>query len=227
MARLEGELCLTDKVALAAIPLKEPALAISTASVPTLADTIWPARQSALLRNATLMVFGFCLLTLSAKINVPLPMVPMTMQTFVVLVIGMAYGRRLGAATVLAYLIAGASGLPVFSGTPEKGIGLLYMMGPTGGFLAGFLLAAAVVGTLGERGFDRSFLGTAVAMIAGHVVITLCGLVWLTHFFGVTKAIEVGLMPFLASSALKTLLGIACMPLVWKLIGRRNPARQF
>jgi biotin transport system substrate-specific component len=194
--------------------------------MPTLADAVWPAQQGEFVRNATLMVFGFCLLTLSAKIQVPFPLVPMTMQTFVVLVIGMAYGWRLGAATVLAYLIAGASGLPVFSGTPEKGIGLLYMMGPTGGFLIGFLLAAAVVGYLGERGFDRSFLGTAVAMILGHIVITLCGVVWLAHAFGITKAIEVGLTPFLASSALKTLLGIVAMPLVWKLLGRRNPARQ-
>ena len=195
--------------------------------MPTLADALLPVRsESGLVRNATLMVFGFCLLTLSAKIQVPFWPVPMTMQTFVVMVIGMAYGWRLGAATVLAYLIAGASGLPVFAGTPERGIGLLYMMGPTGGFLVGFLVAAAVVGYLAERGWDRSFLGTGAAMIIGQAIISFAGVVWLANAFGVPKAIEVGFMPFLASSLLKTVLGIACMPLVWKLIGRRSIVRR-
>jgi biotin transport system substrate-specific component len=147
--------------------------------MPTIADAIWPARQNEFLRNAALTVFGFCLLTLSAKIQVPLWPVPISMQTFAVLVIGIAYGWRLGAATVLAYLIAGASGLPVFAGTPERGIGLLYMMGPTGGFLAGFLIAAAVVGYLAEQGWDRSFFKTGAAMVIGHAIISLAGVVWL------------------------------------------------
>jgi biotin transport system substrate-specific component len=201
-------------------------LADHAASMPTIADTIWPAGQSEILRDATLMVFGVCLLTLSAKIQVPLWPVPISMQTFAVLVIGIAYGWRLGAATVLAYLIAGASGLSVFAGTPERGIGLLYMMGPTGGFLVGFLVAAAVVGYLAERGWDRSFIGTGAAMIIGHAIISLLGVVWLAKAFGVPKAIEVGFTPFLAASALKTVLGIACMPLVWKLIGRRSVVRR-
>jgi biotin transport system substrate-specific component len=201
-------------------------LAADTASMPTIADAIWPARQNEFVRNATLMVFGFCLLTLSAKIQVPLWPVPISMQTFAVLVIGMAYGWRLGAATVLSYLIAGASGLPVFAGTPERGIGLLYMMGPTGGFLVGFLIAAAVVGYLAERGWDRSFLGTGAAMIVGHAIISLLGVVWLAKAFGVPKAIEVGFTPFLWAGLLKTILGVACMPLIWKLIGRRSVARR-
>jgi biotin transport system substrate-specific component len=170
------------------------------------------------------MFFGGCLLTLSAKIQIPFWPVPMTMQTFVVLVIGMAYGWRLGAATVAAYLAAGAFGLPVLAGTPERGLGLPYMLGPTGGFLLGFFLAAAAVGYLGDRGWDRSFLGTAAAMAAGHAIISLSGVIWLSAAFGVPKAIELGLMPFLASSLLKTALGIACMPMVWKLISRRTPA---
>jgi biotin transport system substrate-specific component len=194
--------------------------------MPTIADAIWPARQNEFVRNATLMVFGFCLLTLSAKIQVPLWPVPISMQTFAVLVIGMAYGWRLGGATVLSYLIAGASGLPVFAGTPERGIGLLYMMGPTGGFLAGFLIAAAVVGYLAEQGWDRSFWKTGAAMVIGHAIISLLGVVWLANAFGVSKAIEVGFTPFLWASLLKIILGIACMPLVWKLIGRRSVARQ-
>src|SRR5712672_4648101 len=87
--------------------------------------------------GAILVATGLLLLTLSAKIQIPLWPVPMTMQTYVILVIAMAYGTRLGVATVVAYLLAGAVGLPVFAGTPEKGIGVPYMLGPTGGYLVG------------------------------------------------------------------------------------------
>src|SRR6266404_5697542 len=95
-----------------------------------------------------LVVAGVLLLTLSAKIQIPLWPVPMTMQTYVILVIGMAYGTRMATVTVLGYLIAGAIGLPVFAGTPEKGLGLPYMLGPTGGYLIGFLLATLLMGKL-------------------------------------------------------------------------------
>ncbi len=111
---------------------------------PTLAGTLWPAGKAhALLRGLVLAVAGTALLTVSAKIQIPFYPVPMTMQTFVVLALGMAYGWRLGGATLLLYLAEGATGLPVFAGTPEKGIGLAYMLGGTGGYLAGFVLAAA------------------------------------------------------------------------------------
>ena len=191
----------------------------------TLIDLLWPSQASTRMSRAVALMFlGGCLLTLSAKLQIPFWPVPMTMQTFVVLVIGMAYGWRLGAATVLAYLLAGAAGLPVLAGTPERGLGLAYMAGPTGGFLLGFLLAAALVGYLADRGWDRSLTGTAVAMIAGHVVITISGVLWLAAMFGLPKAVEVGALPFLASSALKTALGIACMPMIWKLLSRRSIA---
>lgn len=168
------------------------------------------------------VLLGVCLLTLSAKIQVPFWPVPMTLQTLVVLMLGMGYGARLAAATVLAYLAAGAAGLPVFAGTPERGIGLAYMMGPTAGFLVGFVLAAWIVGTLAERGWDRSFLACAAAMVVGHATITLAGLGWLAVLLGTPKAIEVGLMPFLASSALKTALGAVSMPMLWRLLGSRR-----
>jgi biotin transport system substrate-specific component len=161
---------------------------------------------------------GVCLLTLSAKVQVPFWPVPMTLQTLVVLMLGMSCGARLAAATVVAYLLAGAAGLPVLAGTPERGIGLAYMMGPTAGFLVGFVLAAWLVGVLAERDWDRSFLRCAAAMVLGHAVITLSGLAWLAVLFGTPKAIEVGLMPFLASSALKTALGAVSMPMLWRLL---------
>src|SRR5438105_6246866 len=104
--------------------------------------------------GAMLVATGVLLLTLSAKIQIPLWPVPMTMQTYVILVIAMAYGTRLGVATVMAYLIAGAIGLPVFAGTPEKGAGVPYMLGPTGGYLLGFLVSSFLMGELARRGWD-------------------------------------------------------------------------
>ena len=126
-------------------------MSASITSRPTLAETAWHG-GNATVRNVTLAVLGSLALWLSAKIQVPFYPVSMTMQTFVVLAVGMAFGWRLGATTVLLYLVEGAAGLPVFAGTPEKGIGLAYMAGPTGGYLVGFVLAAAAVGALAQRG---------------------------------------------------------------------------
>jgi biotin transport system substrate-specific component len=197
-------------------------ITMSAAAPRTLLETAWP-QDTASRRVAMVLaaLFGVCLLTLSAKIQVPFWPVPMTMQTLVVLMLGMAYGSRLAAGTVLAYLLAGAAGLPVFAGTPERGIGLAYMMGPTAGFLVGFVIAAWIVGFLAERGWDRNFLTCGAAMIAGHAAISLSGVVWLAILFGTTKAIDIGLVPFLASSALKTALGTAAMPLIWRIVARR------
>jgi biotin transport system substrate-specific component len=186
----------------------------------TLLDVARPRRvQSRWLTLALAVVVGVCVLTLSAKIQVPFWPVPMTLQTLAVLMLAMGYGARLGAATVVAYLIAGSAGLPVFAGTPERGIGLAYMMGPTGGFLLGFVLAAWLAGMLAERGWDRSFLKCAAAMLIGHVVIFAAGLAWLTALMGAAKAIDIGLLPFLAASAVKIALGAALMPLLWRAIG--------
>src|SRR4051794_6282406 len=130
---------------------------------PTLIDRLWPNRDAAALRGLLLMVVGSLLLTASAKAQVPMWPVPMTMQSFAVLVIGMAYGPRLAFATVGLYLLEGAAGLSVFAGTPERGIGLSYMAGPTGGYLIGFLVSAVAMGWLAERGWDRSILWAAAA----------------------------------------------------------------
>ena len=122
---------------------------------------------------------GTLALALSAKIQIPFWPVPLTMQTLVVLLIGMAYGWRLGGATLLLYLAEGAVGLPVFAGTPEKGIGLAYMLGTTGGYLLGFALAAAACGALAERGWDRSFARVVAAMLIGNAIIYSTGVLWL------------------------------------------------
>lgn len=171
-------------------------------------------------RNVGLALAGSALLALSAKIQVPFWPVPMTMQTFAVIVLAMAFGARLGAATVALYLLEGAVGLPVFAGTPEKGIGLAYMMGPTGGYLAGFLAAAGLAGWMAERGWDRSFLKAATVNMLATAVIFAGGLAWLAVMAGPAKAVAVGLTPFLAASAFKIALGGAVMPLAWSFARR-------
>jgi len=186
----------------------------------TLAQTLWQggdARFKALL----LVLTGSLALWLSAKIQVPFYPVPITMQTFVVLVVGMAFGWRLGAATVLLYLAEGALGLPVFAGTPERGIGLAYMAGPTGGYLLGFVLGAAAVGWLAQMGWDRHFATTLAAMVLGTAIIFLPGLIWLGTVIGWDKPVlDLGLWPFLPGAAFKIALAALVLPAVWRLTRR-------
>jgi biotin transport system substrate-specific component len=190
---------------------------------PTLATVLWPeAASGKALRAVLLAVAGSVLLTLAAKVQIPFYPVPLTMQTFVVLALGMAYGWRLGGATVLLYLAEGAMGLPVFAGTPDKGIGLAYMAGPTGGYLAGFVLAAAACGWLAERGWDRRMVTTALAMAIGNVIIYVPGLLWLGSLLGWDKPILAwGLTPFLLGDLFKLALAAAVLPLAWRLVRRR------
>jgi biotin transport system substrate-specific component len=153
------------------------------------------------------VIGGSLLLWASAKINVPLLPVKMTMQLFVVLALGLALGARLAGATVLLYMIEGAAGLPVFTGTPEKGLGVAYMMGPTGGYLLGFLLAALVTGWLADRGFARNPVLAVAAALAGAIAIYIPGLLWLGTLLGWDKPILAwGLYPFLLPDAVKVLL---------------------
>ena len=187
---------------------------------PTLASTLWPASMESLGRMALMAVAGTALLTLSAKVQIPFYPVPLTMQTFAIMVIAMAFGWKLGAATVALYLLEGAFGLPVFAGTPAKGIGLAYMAGPTGGYLAGFLAAAALTGWLGERGWDRNVLTTMLAMLFGTALIYLLGFAWLAQLIGAAKAWQFGVLPFLLGDAFKIALAAALMPLMWRWLAR-------
>lgn len=191
----------------------------------TLIDTVFAGKGSrSLARNAAIAVLATGLLTLSAKVQVPFYPVPMTLQSLVVLVIGAALGWRLGAATVLLYLAEGLAGLPVFAGTPEKGIGFAYMMGPTGGYLAGFVAAAFVTGLLAERGWTKSPLGALAAMTIGHAVIFLFGFAWLAALIGASKAYLGGVAPFYAATLFKTLLGAALLPAAWWAVERLRRA---
>ncbi|MGB7205231.1 MAG: biotin transporter BioY [Anderseniella sp.] len=193
----------------------------STTLSPTLAGTLLGNNGKLdLMRAVLLAVAGSLLLWASAKISVPFWPVPMTMQPFVVLGLGAAFGWRLGMATVALYLLEGALGLPVFQGTPEKGIGLAYMAGPTGGYLAGFLVAAGVTGWLAERGFDRNVLTMTLAMLAGMSIIYLLGVGYLASLIGLDKALTFGLYPFVIGDIAKIILAAIVFPATWKWLNR-------
>ena len=189
-----------------------------------LSALLWPQRaggSSGVLRGVILVALGTALLTLSAKVNLPLPYVPMTLQTLAVLVIGAAYGAGLGTATVVAYLAEGAMGLPVFAG-PVGGLAPLF--GPTAGYLFGFVAAAFVTGWLSERGWDRSVLRLFVAMAFGHLLILAAGFGWLAFGMklGVEKAWLVGIVPFIAGSLIKNALGAALLPAIRRFLDPRG-----
>jgi biotin transport system substrate-specific component len=180
----------------------------------SIASVWWPARRKgfAVVRRAiVLAAFGVALLAVSAKINLPLPYVPMTLQTLVVLMIGAVYGWRLGTLTIIAYLAVGALGLPVFAGPVG---GLKPLTGATAGFLSGFVVAAFVTGWFSERGWDRSMVRLFVAMAIGHIVIMAMGFAWLAYGMklGAEKAWLVGVMPFLAGALVKNTLGAILVP---------------
>ncbi len=199
----------------------ETTMSINSDNRPTLAQSLWQTGDERL-KFLLLAVMGSLALWLSAKIQVPFYPVPITMQTFVVLVVGMAFGWRLGATTVLLYLAEGALGLPVFAGTPERGIGLAYMAGPTGGYLLGFVVAATAVGWLGQRGWDRRIATTLAAMALGTAIIYVPGLIWLGTAIGWDKPVlELGLWPFLPGDALKVALAAFVLPSIWRLSRRR------
>jgi len=171
-------------------------------------DRFWTAETQVdrATRAVVLMAVGTALLWVSAKIQIPFWPVPATLQTMMVVLIGAFYGSRLGLATVIAYLMEGLAGLPVFVGTPEKGLGLVYMAGPAGGFLLGFAVAAYLAGLAVERGWGASLLSMLGATLIANVAIYAFGLTWLASLIGADKAITFGLMPFLVSDAVKILI---------------------
>jgi biotin transport system substrate-specific component len=187
---------------------------------PTLISKIWPTGQiNTVLRNVILVVGGTFLIAVSSKIQVPFYPVPMTMQTLVILLLGMTFGWRLAAITMFLYLGEGAAGLPVFAGTPERGIGFVYMLGGTGGYLVGMTIAAITCGWLAERGWGRNVLTSTISMLLGNLLIYIPGLFWLGTLFGWDKPIlEWGLLPFILGDLTKIALGAALLPFAWKLM---------
>ena len=185
----------------------------------TLAHAVMPDRLASdkmltLMTQLFLVLTGSALLAISAQFAVRLPLspVPVTGQTLVVLMIGMAFGSRLGAATVLAYLAEGAMGLPVFA---EGKSGLIAFAGPTGGYLVGFVAAAFATGFLAERGMGRGAVSTVLAMIVGNIVIYAFGFAYLSSLIGMSKAFIFGVQPFLVGDIAKIIVAAGLMPAAW------------
>ena len=160
--------------------------------------------QSKIIKFIFLALVGTILLAISSKVKIPFYPVPMTMQTFVVLVIGIGFGWKLGLATISLYLFEGIIGLPVFSGTPEKGIGLIYFTGPTMGYLIGFLVTVSLAG---KFSYNSNLISTFVKLTFAVSFIYILGLLWLGSLIGWDKPIfKLGALPFLLAELFKILL---------------------
>ena len=167
-------------------------------------------------KNIVLILFGTLLLAVSSKIQVPFWPVPMTMQTFIVFIIGMSYGWKLAFSTLIVYLVEGSLGLPVFA----KGGGLLYLIGPTAGYLYGMVIAAGVIGFLAERGYNDSYIKSLISLIIGTVIIFVLGVGYLGSVIGYDKALAGGLYPFIPSEFFKIGLAVILIPSITRYINK-------
>ena len=172
-------------------------------------------KQTKLIKYIFIALLGSILLAISSKIKIPFYPVPMTMQTFVVLLIGISFGWRLGVATICLYILEGIIGLPVFSGTPEKGIGLAYFMGPTMGYLIGFIVAGYLAG---KFIYDNNYFLNFLKLTFAISFIYIFGILWLGNLIGWDKPIfELGAKPFLLAEVLKILIATIAINQIKKL----------
>lgn len=187
-----------------------------TTLIPTLSTRYFP-RTAAWLRDLSLITLGALFVAALAQVRIQLPFtpVPLTGQTFAVLLAGAALGSKRGAASLALYTLMGALGLPFFAGGAS---GLAYMSGPTLGYLAGFVAAAYVVGLLAERGLERSVRTSFVPFLAGTLVIYAFGAGWLAVLFGIEQALRLGVLPFLIGDAIKMALAALALPSAWRLV---------
>lgn len=188
-----------------------------TTFAPTISARYFP-NISSKVRDVFLVIVSSLLIAALAQIEIPLPFtpVPITGQTFGVLLIGAALGPRRGIAALLLYLVEGALGLPFFAGG-ASGLGIL--TGATAGYLVGFVIAAYVVGLLAERGLERSIGTSLIPFLIGTIIIYACGVAWLAVVLGgFGKAIAAGLLPFLIGDAIKLIAASLVLPAAWKLV---------
>ena len=194
-------------------------------TAPTLSTVLRPAsRGLTLLYDAATVAVSSIAIALSGQIAIPLwfTPVPVTLQTLAVLLVGASLGWRKGSLAVILFLAEGAAGLPVFS---AWGSGIAHLVGPTGGYLTGFLVAAALTGFLAERGWDRTPARAALAMFFGNVAIYLVGLSWLAAFVGLERAPALGLYPFVVGDCLKIAVATGALPLAWRILSRTTAGR--
>jgi biotin transport system substrate-specific component len=191
-----------------------------------LAISLWPQNVNRAVRAVVLVLAGTAVLALSAKTEVPFYPVPMTLQTLAVMALAAAYGSQLAVATVLAYLAEGLIGLPVFANTPPQIAGPAYLIGPTAGFLWGFVVAAAIVGFAADRGNDRSIAKLFVAMVAADIVVFVLGLLWLGAAIPKVgysaKLLQIGLYPFVLADLLKIVLAALLVPAAWRIFSPKE-----
>lgn len=189
------------------------------AQTPTLRLAVLP--RPGLLADTLLVVGGAGFVAACAQISIHLGFtpVPITGQTFAALLVGASFGSVRGTASLLLYLSAGVAGAPIYA---EQTHGWDVFVGSSGGYLVGFVVAAALVGWLAERGWDRRLSSSVSAMLTGNVVIYVFGLVWLHHYLQVNwpKTLEYGLYPFVPGDVIKLYLAAAALPVAWKLVGR-------
>jgi len=195
----------------------------------TLLSRLAPGADSALTNagvRAAAVLFVTVLTAAAAQVSVPLPFtpVPLTFQPMVVLLGASALGGRLGAVSQILYLLAGLAGLPVFAASPLLPQGAARLLGPTGGYLVSYPLAAFVAGSLAERGLDRRYLGSVLAMLAGLAVVFAFGVFWLSFFLspanpalGIRAAASAGFYPFIGADFVKVLIAAAALPALWKI----------
>ncbi len=183
----------------------------------TLIEAILPKIENktiSLIKDA-FFVLSFAILTgICAKLKIEIGPVPITMQTFAVLLSGALLGSKKGALAQLTYLLLGLLGLPWFA----RGGGMAYIFSPTFGYIVGFVLAAYLVGWLCEKGFDREIKKAILAMLAGNIVIYIPGLLWLANFVGFGKVLKIGLYPFIFGELLKIFLASSILPISWRLV---------
>lgn len=180
-----------------------------------LSEKLWPVSGNSLARSAVLAVVGSLLVAVAAQVHVPMHLVPITLQSLAVLLIGTAYGARLGAATLALYALVGAVGLPVFADMKSG------FQSPSFGYVIGFIPAAYVVGLLAERGWDRSPPRMFLTALLGAIVVYVPGLIWLSAWVGAAKAIQIGLLPFIVNDFIEIAVVAVAFPAAWALISRR------
>ena len=185
-----------------------------TTLAPTLSNRYFP-RTAAWMRDAMLVIGAVTLVALLAQVKIPLPFtpVPLTGQTFAVLLVGAALGAKRGALSMALYTAIGTLGLPVFAGGAA---GLAYLSGPTLGYLAGFIVAAFVIGKMAERGLERNLRTSLLPFFVGTLIIYAFGAGWLAILLGVEKALALGVLPFIAGDLIKLALAALALPAAWK-----------
>ena len=178
-------------------------------------ELIKEIKQSKTLKNVFITLIGTVLLAISSKIKIPFYPVPMTMQTMVVLFLGITLGWKLGLATISLYLFEGIIGLPVFSGTPEKGVGIIYFTGPTMGYLIGFLFTVYFAGSLN---FSKNLFIKFLQLLFSLSFIYILGILWLGNLIGWEKPLfQLGVQPFLLAELFKILIVLIALPKIKKL----------